>query len=41
MLAENEKGFELIKITQSEQFATAIDKIGSEYLIVGLLDGSV
>jgi hypothetical protein len=41
MLAENEKGFELIKISQSEQFATAIDKIGSEYLIIGMLDGSI
>ena len=41
MLSQNEKGFELIKITQSEKFATTIGKVGSEYLLVGMLDGSV
>lgn len=41
LLAENEKGFELVKVCQTDQFATALAKVGSELLLMGLIDGSV
>ncbi len=41
MLAESKNGFELEKISRSEQYPTALDKVGSEYLLVGMIDGSV